>query len=240
LEQALDFEIKIGETVSSSQDDLVTNGLAAVDNSSRSFEPASPLRVLVDKSAQTEPEAADNEIRELVRQVSVGCEARESSIYKSAGCQTGESVSRTFTPADQTSGGFTRTSTVSELRLPATSSPSPRNSLTRTRWDRVTLVEPDSLAELALHPALSVWTFLFKSTAARRKALRIQDPDDEMQRLTLRWLDASADCDETRLAQHAVLNLGKLLKVRSLERLCFSSSKLIQFPADLGLSRSKR
>jgi hypothetical protein len=78
------------------------------------------------------------------------------------------------------------------------------------KWSVLPLVEPDSLPELVLHPAESVWAYLFRCAETTRKTFKIRDPDEEMQALTLNWL---ASCNEEEVRERLKPQLAKLLRV---------------------------
>lgn len=84
-------------------------------------------------------------------------------------------------------------------------------------WKDVPAIAPDSLQELCLHPARDVWFWLYNASETARKAFRLREPEPEMQRLSLRWLEVVAVGDEGVLRQHLLRNLLRLLKASQVE-----------------------
>ena len=83
------------------------------------------------------------------------------------------------------------------------------------RWTSLSSVSPDSLAELVLHPARSVWIWLYNTTEEARKAFKLREADPEMERLSMRWLEIATARDEVSTRSRVSTNLTRLLKVSS-------------------------
>lgn len=84
--------------------------------------------------------------------------------------------------------------------------------VTLDHWNDVPAIAPDSLRELCLHPARDVWIWLSNATETSRKAFKLREPEPEMQRLSIRWLEVVAAGDEAVLRQHLLGNMLRLLK----------------------------
>ena len=83
------------------------------------------------------------------------------------------------------------------------------------RWTSLSSVSPDSLAELVLHPARSVWIWLYNTTEEARKAFKLREAEPEMERLSMRWLEIATARDEISTHSRVSTNLTRLLKVSS-------------------------
>lgn len=104
------------------------------------------------------------------------------------------------------------------------------------RWKSLPPVSVDSLAELLLHPALQIWVWLLNASEEARNTFKLREPDVDMQRLSIRWLETSEAKDEESRRRHVSANLARLLKVSPTRRL-LRADQLIRFPfADVGLS----
>jgi hypothetical protein len=84
-------------------------------------------------------------------------------------------------------------------------------------WKDVPAIAPDSLQELFLHTARDVWAWLSNASETARRTFRLREPEPEMQRLSLRWLEVVAAEDENVLRQHLFRNLLRLLKASQVE-----------------------
>ncbi|KAH8079703.1 hypothetical protein HD553DRAFT_130540 [Filobasidium floriforme] len=85
-------------------------------------------------------------------------------------------------------------------------------AMTLDHWKDVPAIAPDSLQELFLHPARDVWIWLSNASETSRKAFRLREPEPEMQRLSIRWMEVVAAGDEAVLRQHLLGNMLRLLK----------------------------
>jgi hypothetical protein len=108
--------------------------------------------------------------------------------------------------------------TRAEAEVPAPPPPIKKQKLRSTTvvtldlWKDIPAIAPDSLQELFIHPARDVWVWLSTASVTARKAFRLREPESEMQRLSLLWLEVIAAGDEDVLQQHLSGNLIRLLK----------------------------
>ena len=135
--------------------------------------------------------------------ISVGCQAVIVGSNRSTGCQTDADRQR------RSAGTQTEQISIVETYAVPARMARPCFDFER-RWLALPLVKPDSLRELVLHPAESVWVFLFRCAETIRKTFKIRDLDEEMQALTLDWL---ARHDEDEVRKRVELQLTRLLRV---------------------------